>query len=114
MKKNKTQENFLDKVPVRNDRIDWQQDENGIVTLLIENKGLFNRIAQKLFRKPKITQIHLDENGSFIWPLIDGIKTVAELGEPVKQHFGEAAEPLYPRLAKFIQILNSYGFVGFK
>ena len=29
----------------------------------------------------------------------------------LKEKFGEKAEPLYPRLAKYFQILDSYGFV---
>ena len=41
-------------------------------------------------------------------------KNIIELGVLVKEHFGEKAEPLYPRLAKFFQILASYGFVSFK
>ena len=32
----------------------------------------------------------------------------------LKEKFGEKAEPLYPRLAKYFQILESYGFVTLK
>lgn len=106
--------NYLEKVPVKKEGMRWEQDDNGSVTLYVHNVGIMNRIAQKLFKKPEYTQVHLDDNGSFIWPLIDGKKNIVELGELVKMHFGEAAEPLYPRLAKFIQILESYGFVTFK
>jgi len=108
----KDSSNFLEFIPVRADIL-WSEKE-GIVTLEIENKGLFNRIAQKLFKKPKISYIHLDEMGSFIWPRLDGKLTVSELGELVKEQFGEKAEPLYERLSKYISILKSYGFVTFK
>ena len=104
-------ENFLDNKPIRNENIGWSADDNGIVTLEIENKGVFNRIAQKLFKKPKISYVHLDEMGSFIWPLIDGEKDIIKIGESVKEHFGEKAHPLYERLAKYFQILHSYGFI---
>ncbi len=107
-----TSENYLDKKPVRNASIVWNTDQNGIVTLEIENKGVFNRVAQKLFKKPEISYVHLDEMGSFIWPLIDGKKDIAELGKAVDEHFGEKAYPLYERLAKYFQILDSYGFVN--
>ena len=33
-------------------------------------------MAQKLLKKPKISYIHLDERGSFIWLKIDGEKMV--------------------------------------
>ena len=110
MKNKKEKPNFLDMIPVRNPEITWTTDENGIVTLEIENKGLANRIAQKLLKKPKITYIHLDANGSFIWPLIDGKRSVKDIAQLVEAHFGEAAHPLYERLVKFFQILESYGF----
>ena len=108
--KKKKQVNYLDMIPTRAD-LAWSADEKGMVTLEIENRGLMHTIAQKLFRKPRISQIHLDETGSFLWPLIDGERTVYELADPVKEQFGEAAEPLYPRIAKYFQVLASYGFV---
>ncbi len=113
-KKEKISENYLERVPVRPAHIQWSADEAGIVTLDIENKGIANRIAQKLFRKPKVSHIHLDEMGSFIWPLVDGKKDITGLGVLVKEHFGEKAEPLYERLAKYFQILDSYKFIEWK
>ncbi|MCR5543048.1 MAG: PqqD family protein, partial [Eubacterium sp.] len=38
--------------------------------------------------------------GSFIWPLIDGKTSIYNIGEAVKEHFGEEEEPLYPRLVQ--------------
>ena len=113
-KKEVINENYLEKIPVRNKNITWKQDDENKVTLEIENTGFFNKIAQTFFKKPKISYVHLDENGSFLWPLLDGEKTILELGVLVKEHFGEKAEPLYPRLAKYFSILESYGFVTFR
>ena len=114
MKKNKIPENYLEKIPVKSDAIGWSKDENGAVTLEIENKGAFNRIAQKLFKKPKVSYIHLDENGSFVWLQIDGEKNILKIGEAVKAHFGDAAEPLYERLAQFVKTLEAYRFITIK
>ena len=71
-------------------------------------------IAQKLFKKPKVSFVHLDANGSFVWPLIDGQRNIAEIGALVREHFGEECEPLYERLIKFFEILKSYNFISFK
>ncbi len=116
MKKNKTgvSENYLERKPSRPEGISWSVDEKGIVTLDIENTGAFNRIAQKILKKPKVTHIHLDETGSFVWPLLDGEKTIIELGKDVEAEFGEKANPLYERLAKYFQILDSYHFIEWK
>ncbi len=110
---NNQKQNFLDFVP--HQKIEsFSTDENGVITLEIENKGVFNRVAQKLFKKPKISYIHLDEMGSFVWPFIDGKRDITEIGVLVKEHFGDKAEPLYPRLSQYFKILESYGFVEFK
>ena len=113
-KKGSINQNFLENIPVRQEGLRWDADEKGIVTLYVHNTGILKKITQKLFKKPEYTQVHLDENGSFVWPLIDGERNIIELGKDVQAHFGEKAEPLYPRLAKFFQILESYGFVSFK
>ena len=103
--------NDLEKIPKRPDKYGYTVGEDGIVTLSIENKGFFNKVAQKFFRKPKVSYVHLDEMGSFIWPLMDGKMDITEIGKFVEEKFGEAANPLYERLAKYFQILDSYGFV---
>lgn len=111
-KKEIVSENYLERIPKRNENINWKLDENNIVTLEIENKGFFNKIAQKFFSKPRISYIHLDENGSFLWQQIDGEKSIFDLGVLVKEEFGEKAEPLYERLARYVKILESYAFIS--
>ena len=54
MKKNKNEENFLLRIPLRKEGIGWSSDEKGIITLEIENKGFYNRLFQKLLKKPKM------------------------------------------------------------
>ncbi len=110
--KKKIDKNYLEKIPVHPEEIPWKTDESGIVTLEIENKGAMNRILQKLMKKPKVSYIHLDKTGSFVWPLIDGKKSIEELGKEVDAHFGEEAHPLYERLATFFSILDSYKFIS--
>ena len=104
-------QNYLDRIPFRPLNIGWKADEEGIVTLEIENTGFMNRVAQKLFKKPKISYIHLDKIGSFTWQIMDGKKTITDLGKEVEAHFGEESHPLYERLAQYFRILDSYGFV---
>lgn len=113
-KDNKISQNYLEKKPVRTEGIEWSKDENGVITLEIVNKGAFNFLAQKLFKRPRISYIHLDEMGSFVWPCLDGEKDILEIGKLVEEEFGEKANPLYERLAKYFQILESYKFIGWK
>lgn len=107
----KQTENYLDYVPAVSPKHTWDIEEDGSVTIHMEHRGFFPLVAQKLFHRPKVSHIHLDEMGSFVFPLIDGKRTVYDIAELVGAHFGEAADPLYERLAKYMQILRNNGFI---
>lgn len=111
---NNKSENFLERIPVKSVAINWSSSDDGAVTLEVENKGVFNRLFQRILKKPRITYIHLDKNGSFIWTHINGKNNIAELGKMLEEEFGDEAYPLYERLAKYISILESYKFIDYK
>ncbi len=109
----KTNDNYLEKIPSKSD-ITFTTDDKGLITLEVENKGVMNKIAQFIFKKPKVSYIHLDEFGSFVWNEIDGEKDIIKIGGKVKENFGEKAEPLYERLSQYIKTLEKYGFAEMK
>jgi len=47
----KKQENYLEKIPVKSEKLTWVTDETGLTTLEIENKGFFNRLFQWMSKK---------------------------------------------------------------
>lgn len=91
----------------------WEADDAGLVTIFIENTGAMNRIMQKIAKKPRVSQVHLDEKGSFIWQRCDGETDVEAIAQAFKKRFGKKAEPLYERLLKFFEIVESYEFMRF-
>lgn len=104
--------NYLERHPMRASALSWSTDSEGIVTLDMKNTGVFNRAAQKLLGKPEISRIRLDPIGSFLWPMLDGTKDMIWLGEQVHKRFGKGAEPLYERLARYFQTLESYHLIA--
>ena len=112
--KNKKSENYLEKIPQREPSVGWIKDEKGLVTLELQNKGIFNRAAQLILKKPPVSYIHLDENGSFVWLQLDGKQNILKIGKAVQEHFGSAAEPLYERLTQFIRLLEEYKFIKYE
>lgn len=106
--KNIIPKNYLSKIPLRANGIDWEKDSSGTIILEIKNTGIANKIAQLLFKKPKTSYIHLDKIGSFIWPLMDGKMDITEIGKLVDAKFGKDAHPLYERLAKYFKTMDSY------
>ena len=109
----KPQENYLDYIPVISAKNTWSE-ENGVVTIHMVHRGVYAAIAQKVFHRPRVSHIALDAHGSFIFPKIDGTRTIGELALLVKAEFGADAEPLYERLVKYMQILRNNGFIYFK
>ena len=115
MKRNsQSSQNYLEKIPALSSKLTYKTSDDGKVTLEVENKGIMNRIVQKLFLKPVVSYIHLDELGSYAVLCVDGHRDMIRIGELVREKFGEKAEPLYERLSKFFQIMDSYGFVDWK
>ncbi len=111
MRQNRKGQNFLDLVP---EKLHPSKEENGLITVLVENKGIFNRFGQKFLKKPVQSKIQLDPLGSFIWTHIDGKTSIYEIAQKVEEQFGEKAEPLYPRLTEFIKTLQKVHYIDLK
>lgn len=107
----KKSNNFLDYVLKHSDKITWSQNDDGIVTIDMYHKGFYNWIAQRLFKRPKVSHIALEKFGSFIWLQINENNTVGDIAILVKNKFGDEAEPLYDRLVSYIRILKNNGFI---
>lgn len=102
---------YLERRPKRAKEIGWMTEKDGTVTLKVKNTGWANRLSQVLFGRPKVSCVHLDDLGSFVWQRLEGKDTVRQIGSKVDGEFGERAHPLYERLVHYFRILDSYHFV---
>ena len=59
-KKEINTENYLDKIPAICGDLDWMEN-NGLVTVVQENKGFYNRLAQKMFKTPEVSLCRSEE-----------------------------------------------------
>lgn len=59
------------------------------------------------------SRLRLDALGSFAWRQLDGEHSVRDLGDAVRQEFGEGAEPVEERLGKFVRDLRRERLVVF-
>lgn len=111
-KKKENEVNYVEKVP-KIIQENWTVLEDGIVEVTVENKGFYNTLAQKLFKKPRYSFIKLDENGSCVWQLIDGKKTIYEIGQILEKEQKEAGTQLYERLCTYCKILENNKYITF-
>lgn len=113
MKKNQgNQKNYVEKIP-RIIKENWTVLEDGMVEITVENKGFYNTLAQKLFKKPRFSFIKLDEHGSCVWQQIDGKKNIYEIGQILEKKQKEAGTQLYERLCTYFGILEKNKYIEF-
>ncbi|MCR5580723.1 MAG: PqqD family protein [Pseudobutyrivibrio sp.] len=106
----RTSENYLDYIFKISDGLIWTLNESGEVVVEMENKGFTNRLAQKFFKRPAVSHIHLEGMGSFIFTCIDGNRSVHEIGQMVHDKYGDEAEPLYERLSVYMKQLENLNY----
>jgi len=72
--------------------------------------GLGQRLYDLIGASPYI-RVVLDSYGTQVWHLLDGRRTVAEVAAALRSAAGEGVEPLHPRLATFLMLLEDRGMV---
>lgn len=92
--------------------VEWEVDSEGRVTLLVPKfrRGILARWLQPRLRRP-LFRIKLDEFGSYVWQQCNGDTPVKTIGEEMKSRFGNAIEPVYDRIAQFLQQLENSRFL---
>lgn len=110
----KNDKNYLDYIPVRNKEYEWNILSDGIIEVMVINKGFFNKIAQTFFKAPKVSKIKLDEYGSIVWKAIDDKKDIGQISQEIRDKFDDDEKIFYSRLIKFFQILKENKFIEYK
>ena len=103
----KNNEDVLNIVFKKNENIEYEVNEEGIVTILEKQDHKIQRVFRKLkFKIPMYKKVELDKYGSYIFLQIDGVKTVEELGIKLDEKYGEESHPLYERLLLFLNHID--------
>ena len=110
-KKLKISKNYFDGVPRRQEDRPWRVKEDGIVEIDMENKGFYHFIAQKFFRKPRVSHISLDRYGSVVWQSIDGKNTVLDVIHIMEKEFPGETDRMLDRVVTYLATLQRSGFI---
>lgn len=94
-----------------NNDVVYKNDGSKIVLVQKQDHKIQNFFRKLKFKIPKESYLTLDEYASYVFKLIDGKRTVQEIGEAVHDKFGDEANPLYERLLVFLNHLESTLFV---
>ena len=110
-KTRKLSANYMDLVFVIREDHPWICKENGIVEIEMENKGFYNAIAQKFFKRPRKSYISLDKYGSALWQQIDGSHTVAQIIKAMEDAFPSEKDRMLDRVVQFLTTLELHSFI---
>lgn len=117
-KTKKLPSNYMDIVFVRRESCPWRVKEcsdddqtHGIVELDMENRGFFNAVAQKFFKRPRVSHISLDKYGSTLWLALDGNSTVNDVLKKMNEAFPDEKEKMLNRVVHFLATLEMHKFI---
>lgn len=89
------------------DTIGVEVSNDNIVSILEKQDHKVQNFFRKLkFKIPQYKKVELDEFGSTVFLLIDGKRTVKEIGEILDSKYGEKIHPLYERLLLFLNHID--------
>lgn len=103
--------NYVDMVPKHSEDRPWRVRGDGMVEIDMENKGFYHWIAQKFFKKPRISHIALDKYGSVVWQSIDGKRTVYEIVQIMEREFPGEKERMLDRVVTYFATLQRSRFI---
>lgn len=107
-------QNYMDKIPQRAADHPWREKDDGIVEIDMPHNGFYARIAQKYFKKPKVSHISLDKYGTVVWKNIDGAHTVYDIVNLMEEAFPAERELMLNRVVTYMATLESNKFITMK
>ncbi len=111
-KKKELELNLLELIPEA--VVEYETEEDGTIVLLAPR--FKNRLMKRIFEprlKNPYMKIRLDEIGTSAWKSIDGSKTVGDIGQVLREEFGEDIEPCFERLSMFFSQLELSEFIRY-
>lgn len=103
--------NFMDSIPERSEQMPWRICEDGMVEIDMENKGFYHTIAQKFWKKPRISHIALEKYGTVVWKNIDGQNTVYDIVRIMETEFPEEKDGMLNRVVQYMGTLQRSKFI---
>lgn len=110
--KKKNKENFLLFIPIK-EHNEWIERGDNIY-LVFHFDRLIERFVSWATKKPKMADVKLDIIGTKVWQLIDGEKTVYDIGQLLLDEYGEKCQPVYKRLIMYLRYLNKKKWIRFE
>lgn len=110
----KAVKNYLDSIPERSGQMPWRIRGDGMVEIDMENKGFYHTIAQKFWKKPRVSHIALEKYGTAVWKNIDGQNTIYDIVRIMEAKFPDEKDGMLDRVVKYMGTLQRSKFITMK
>lgn len=109
-----TREESLRAIPVRNEKVEVEQDEDLQETLIRipRRDDWWVRWLARIFFIPKHRKVTLDELGSFVWNFCDGKHTVGELIDAFAARYKLNRKEAELSMTAFLRMLAKRRLIG--
>jgi hypothetical protein len=105
---------ILKALPLRNQLIEWEVNDNGEVSLVIPQKQkLWVRIVSKIFMLPGKRVVVLDDVGAYVWKLCDGENSITQIVKQLCGKYRMTRKEAETSLFTFMRQLGKRGIIGF-
>jgi hypothetical protein len=103
---------MLEMIPQLKAHLRLEREEGAAeAALILPRTSWLERMSIKYLKQPAAIRVQLDALGAFVLSHCNGQHTVQQIADKVQERFGEEAEPLLPRLIKFMQIVEANGWI---
>lgn len=111
--KNTEDQNLLHMVPLLKEGLTIEQG-NDFVIVFVPRQSWIERQAVRFLNQPAMIKVKLDDLGAAVAMRCDGQHSISDIAMSLQVEFGEAAEPLIPRLVKFVELMEVNQWIEWK
>ncbi len=110
-----SKEEVLKSKPIRNPMLEWSRDPDGDVRLKIPQRN--DRIGKflcRIFHAPSYREIQLDEVGSDVWELCDGVNNVDKIVNAICDKHKISRRECEVSIGMYLKTLGEKRLMGFQ
>lgn len=108
-----SRQDALQVFPVHNPQLQWELDEDGMVTAnLLRRQDLKGRLLSSFLMVPNSRELKLDAVGTFVWNLCDGEHTVNDLVRAMCDQYKLSRREVEVSLTEFLRMLGKRGMIA--
>lgn len=104
--------NLLDVAPVRRTECEVVKGRLVIIRPKPTRRGILAILHWAQYGMA-VPRIRLDDRGAFVWGHLDGRRTVGEIAQLAREHFGESIEPAEERVGRLVLMFRREDLVAF-